>query len=171
MLASRRGPDAAGAGELVGELKELGARAVKVVACDVSTRAGVAALLDEVPQDHPVSGVVHAAGVLDDGVISALTPARVDVVLAAKTDSAWWLHEALRERGAEVGLFVLFSSLAGVIGSPGQGNYAAANSFLDALAEYRQAEGLAATSIAWGRGPRGGDGRPARRDRHRALGS
>nr|WP_267899253.1 type I polyketide synthase [Nocardia stercoris] len=146
VLASRRGPAAPGAPELVEELTALGAR-VRVVACDVSTRAGVDTLLAAVPDGFPLTGVVHAAGVLDDGVISSLTPDRLDAVLAAKADAAWHLHEATRD--LDLALFVAFSSLAGTIGGPGQGNYAAANAFLDAIAVRRRAGGLAATSIAW----------------------
>ncbi|MBO0881790.1 MAG: SDR family NAD(P)-dependent oxidoreductase, partial [Mycobacterium sp.] len=145
VLASRRGPEAPGADALVAELEERGAQ-VRVVACDVSVREQVAHLLDGVP----VTGVVHAAGVLDDGVMSGLTPARVESVLGVKASGAWWLHEELRLQGIDVGMFVLFSSLAGVIGNVGQGSYSAANCFLDALAEYRSAQGLAGTSIAWG---------------------
>ncbi|TJZ76761.1 SDR family NAD(P)-dependent oxidoreductase [Rhodococcus oryzae] len=147
MLASRRGPAASGAADLVTELTGLGAR-VRIVACDVSDRGEVVELLAAVPQDAPLTGVVHAAGVLDDGVVVSLSPDRVDAVLAAKADAAWHLHELTRE--LDLALFVLYSSVAGVLGTPGQGNYAAANMFLDGLAEHRRASGLVATSIAWG---------------------
>jgi NAD(P)-dependent dehydrogenase (short-subunit alcohol dehydrogenase family) len=147
VLASRRGPDAPGARELQGQLEAQGAR-VTVVACDTSDRAQVEALIALVPNEHPLSAVIHAAGVLDSGVIHSLTREMVDRVLAPKLDAAWYLHELTEH--LNLSAFVLFSSVAGVIGSPGQGNYAAANAFLDGLAAYRQARGLVGTSIAWG---------------------
>ncbi|MCF3125762.1 SDR family NAD(P)-dependent oxidoreductase, partial [Streptomyces arenae] len=128
VLVSRRGEQAPGAAELVAQLAGLGARA-RVVACDVSVRAEVERLLAGLPD---LRGVVHAAGAVDDGVVSGLTPERVESVLRPKVDAAWHLHDLTRDKG--LGLFVLFSSAAGVFGSPGQANYAAANVFLDALA-------------------------------------
>jgi acyl carrier protein len=115
------------------------------VACDVSDRDAVCNLVAAIPG---LTGIVHAAGVLDDGVISSLTAHRLDRVLAAKADAAWYLHEATAERS--LNLFVCYSSESGVLGAPGQGNYAAANTFLDALASYRRDQGLPAHSIAWG---------------------
>ncbi len=147
LLASRRGLDAQGAPELKAELEALGA-SVRVAACDVAEREQLEALLDSVPKEHPLDGVVHAAGVLDDGLIGSLTAERLDGVLAPKAGAAWHLHE-LTER-LDLSMFVLFSSAAGTLGSPGQGNYAAANAFLDALAAYRRARGLTGTSMAWG---------------------
>jgi acyl transferase domain-containing protein len=147
VLASRRGADAPGARELQRQLEQHGAR-VTVVACDASDRSQVAALIEAVPKEHPLGAVIHAAGVIDDGVINSLTPERVDRVLAPKLDAAWHLHELTEHMG--LSKFVLFSSASGTLGGPGQGNYAAANAFLDGLAAYRQARGLAGTSIAWG---------------------
>ncbi len=147
VLASRQGSRAAGAGELREELSALGAQ-VDIVACDVSEREQVAALLGSLPAEHPPGAVVHAAGVLDDGVIDLLSAARLDRVLAPKLDGAWHLHELTAE--LELSAFVLFSSVSATLGSAGQGNYSAANAFLDALAAHRRARALPAIAIAWG---------------------
>ncbi|MEU5980471.1 type I polyketide synthase [Streptomyces sp. NPDC047315] len=147
LLTSRRGPEAPGAAELVEGLRRAGAEA-HVVACDVAHRDQVAALLDGIDRAHPLTGVLHAAGVADDAVIGSLTPERIATVLAAKADAAWHLHELTR--GADLAMFTLLSSASGVLGSPGQANYAAANTFLDALAEHRHARGLPAQSQSWG---------------------
>jgi polyketide synthase 12 len=147
VLVSRRGPDAPGAADLVGELEAAGAR-VQVAACDAADRAALAKVIADIPAQHRLSAVIHAAGVLDDAVVTSLTPERVDAVLRAKVDAAWNLHELTRD--LDLSAFVMFSSMAGLVGSSGQGNYSAANSFLDALAVRRHAQGLPAVSLGWG---------------------
>ncbi|MGW4059752.1 SDR family NAD(P)-dependent oxidoreductase [Amycolatopsis sp. NPDC004747] len=171
LLLSRRGRDAPGAAALEAELTAAGA-AVTVAAVDAADRAAVAAVLAALPEDQPVRAVVHAAGVLADGVLESLTPERFEPVLTAKADSAWVLHELTEDAGLDA--FVLFSSDTGTLGSAGQGNYAAANAYLDALASYRRARGLPATSIAWGPWAEGGmaaGGAAADRLRLRGLGA
>ncbi|WP_437612231.1 SDR family NAD(P)-dependent oxidoreductase [Sorangium sp. So ce834] len=148
VLTSRRGLEAPGARELVQSLENLGAETVTVAACDVSKREEVAQVLAGIEAAHPLSAVLHLAGVLDDGVLSSQTPERISRVFAPKVDGALHLHELTRE--LDLSAFVLFSSAAGTLGTSGQSNYAAANSFLDALAAHRRSRGLAATSLAWG---------------------
>jgi acyl transferase domain-containing protein len=147
ILTSRSGPAAPGAAELAAAVAVAGT-AVQITACDAADRPALAALLAGVPADCPLTAVIHTAGVLDDGVISSLTPARIDTVMRPKTDAAWHLHELTAS--APLRSFILFSSAAATFGAAGQGNYAAANAFLDALAGYRRAAGLPATSLAWG---------------------
>ncbi|OBI38683.1 polyketide synthase [Mycobacterium sp. E1386] len=147
VLLSRSGPDAPGSAELIAELEEAGAR-VRAVACDAADREALAAVIADIPASHPLTGVIHAGGVLDDAVVTSLTPERVDAVLRAKVDAAWNLHELTRD--LDLSVFVMFSSMAGLVGSSGQGNYAAANSFLDGLAAHRRALGLPAISLGWG---------------------
>ena len=170
LLSSRSGEAAPGVESLRAELSELGAR-IRVVGCDISNRDQVEALIASAQEPYPLRGVVHAAGLLDDGVIASLTAERVERVLAPKVDGAWHLHELTRHM--ELDLFVLFSSIAATLGGAGQGNYAAANAFLDALAMHRRAHGLVAVSMAWGAWDRlaGMTGRLARADLARIASS
>jgi acyl transferase domain-containing protein/acyl carrier protein len=147
LLVSRRGGEAEGAGALRAGLAELGCEA-RLVACDVADREQLVGLLDSIPAEFPLTGVVHAAGVLEDGVIETLDPRQLERVLRPKLDAAVLLHELTERVGVRE--FVLFSSAAAAVGSPGQGNYAAANAFLDALAQHRRVCGLPAVSLAWG---------------------
>jgi NAD(P)-dependent dehydrogenase (short-subunit alcohol dehydrogenase family)/acyl carrier protein len=147
LLVSRHGPDAEGASALQQELQALGAE-VEIVACDVSQREQLMRLLDSIPREHRLGAVIHAAGVLDDGVIDSLDAERIERAFAPKATAAWHLHELTANAGLSA--FVLFSSAAGMVGAPGQGNYAAANAFLDALAQHRQVRGLPAMALAWG---------------------
>ncbi len=147
LLASRRGPAAAGATQLMDELEALGAR-VSIVACDVGDREAVRELLEYVPTELPLGAVVHAAGTLDNSVVESLTAESLDRVLRPKVDGAWHLHQLTAD--LDLSAFVLYSSAFGLLGNPGAANYAAANTFLDALAAHRRARGLSGTSIAWG---------------------
>ncbi len=153
VLTSRRGPDAPGAAELRAELEDLGAK-VTVAACDVADRDALAGLLAAIPADAPLSAVVHAAGLGQDLMIDDTRPEDFAEIVAAKTAGAAHLDDLLGDTPLDA--FVLFSSIAGVWGSGGQAAYAAANAFLDGLAERRRAQGRAVTSVAWG--PWGGSG-------------
>ncbi|WP_425471332.1 SDR family NAD(P)-dependent oxidoreductase [Saccharothrix texasensis] len=145
LITSRRGPDAPGAAELRADLVAAGADVV-IEACDTADADAVGALLAGIPARHPLTAVVHAAGVADNALLTDLTPDQVDAVLRAKVDAAWHLHRQTTDLAA----FVLVSSSAAVVAGAGQANYAAANAFLDALAEHRHAAGLPATSLAYG---------------------
>ncbi|WP_166020642.1 SDR family NAD(P)-dependent oxidoreductase, partial [Streptomyces chilikensis] len=153
LLVSRRGPAAPGADALRDELTALGAQ-VTVAACDTGDRDALAALLASVPEDRPLSAVVHTAAVLDDSVIDSLGLEQIDRALHAKARAAFNLHELTAGLGLKA--FVLFSSFGGTVGTPGQGNYAPGNAVLDALAVHRRGRGLPATSVAWGAWAGGG---------------
>jgi len=147
VLASRTGPATEQARTLAAELAGLGTQ-VRAVACDIADRDALSALLAGLPADEPLTAVYHAAGVLDDGVADAMTREQLATVLRGKAGGARHLHELTRH--LDLSAFVLFSSFAATIGNPGQANYAAANAYLDALAEQRRHDGMTATSIAWG---------------------
>ncbi|MEU6671190.1 SDR family NAD(P)-dependent oxidoreductase [Streptomyces sp. NPDC046727] len=147
VLASRRGAAAPGSADLVAELAAAGAT-VRFETCDVTDRAALDALLAKVTAEAPLTAVVHTAGALDDGVLTELDADRLPGVLRPKADAAWHLHELTKDR--DLSAFVLFSSAAATLGTPAQANYAAANAFLDALAERRRAAGLPGTAAAWG---------------------
>jgi acyl transferase domain-containing protein len=149
VLTGRGGQSGRGGrgGGVADELAALGARA-RIAACDAADPDAVAALLGSIDPEHPLTAVVHAAGVLDDGTLDTLDAARLDTVLRPKADGAWHLHRLTEH--LDLDAFVLFSSVAGTIGTPGQANYAAANTFLDELARHRRARGRTATSLSWG---------------------
>ncbi|WP_370672249.1 MULTISPECIES: SDR family NAD(P)-dependent oxidoreductase [Streptomyces] len=146
-LTSRRGLQADGAHQLLHELTDLGAD-VTVTACDIADADQLAALLASVPDAHPLTAVVHTAGVVQDATLGNLSPEHLDAVLRPKADAAWNLHQQTLH--LDLSAFVLYSSAAGTLGNPGQANYAAANTFLDALAHHRHTHGLPATSLSWG---------------------
>ncbi|MFC8129716.1 SDR family NAD(P)-dependent oxidoreductase [Streptomyces sp. NPDC057302] len=147
LLVSRSGSAADGAAELAARLEALGAEAT-FVAADLSEPGAVAELIAGVDPAHPLTGVVHAAGVLDNALIGSQSPERLARVWAAKAAAARQLHEATREM--RLAMFVMFSSFASTLGTPGQANYASANAYCDALAVHRRAQGRAGLSVAWG---------------------
>src|SRR5262249_28697141 len=144
---SRRGPAAPDADELRQELTTLGAQ-VTITASDTTDRDAIRAVFDSVQAEHPLTAVIHTAGVLDDGLITSLTPDRIGAVLAPKVTAAQHLHDLTAD--LDLASFVLYPSAAATFGSPGQASYAAANAYLDALATRRRARGLPATSLSWG---------------------
>ncbi|WP_255279073.1 type I polyketide synthase [Actinomadura madurae] len=173
LLLSRTGERAPEAGKLAAELSALDVH-VTFASCDTADRDSLAGALALVPPEHPVTAVVHAAGIVDDAPAHLLTAERLAAVLRPKVGTAWHLHRLIEEHDLPVESFVLFSSVAGLLGGAGQGNYAAANAFLDALAAHRRGLGLPAASLAWGpwEAPEGMAGRlaPADRSRFRRLG-
>ncbi|MFW6725303.1 type I polyketide synthase, partial [Streptomyces sp. MAR4 CNY-716] len=146
-LASRSGPDHPNAAALTGELTALGAQ-VTITTCDTTDADAVRTLVDSIDSDHPLTAVIHTAGVLNDTVLGKLTPDQLHPVLAPKVDAAYHLHQATKH--LDLAHFILYSSAAGTLGNPGQANYAAANTYLDALAHHRTRQGLPTTSLAWG---------------------
>ncbi|MEU5869269.1 beta-ketoacyl reductase, partial [Nonomuraea sp. NPDC047529] len=149
LLASRRGPHAPGADQLRQDLHTAGAH-VDIIACDLSDPTQIAALLQRIPARHPLTAIYHTAGILNDATLTTLNPAQTDQVLQPKADAAWHLHQATTSLGLDLAQFVLYSSSAATLDSAGQGNYSAANAFLDALAVHRTRLGLPAQSLAWG---------------------
>ncbi|MEU5540492.1 SDR family oxidoreductase, partial [Streptomyces sp. NPDC020362] len=154
VLTSRSGPGAQGVAALAAELAAQGTR-VDVAACDVCDRADLSALVAWTGTSGPaLSVVMHTAGVLDDGVVDRLSAPRLATALGAKAAGAALLDEVTAD--LDLDAFVLFSSAASTLGTAGQGNYAAANAFLDALAENRRARGLTALTVSWGAWAGGG---------------
>ncbi|MFI9358440.1 type I polyketide synthase [Streptomyces lydicus] len=147
LLAGRRGGAAPGAAELASDLNGLGAE-VRFAAVDVADRDAVAAMIEAVPDRHPLTAVIHAAGVVDDAPVTSLTAEQIDRVMRVKADGAWHLHELTA--GHPLTAFILVSSVMGTLGGAGQGGYTAANAFLDALAVHRRAQGMPALALAWG---------------------
>ncbi len=147
LLLSRRGGSAPGAEDLIEELGRLGCEA-QAMACDVADRDALARVLDSIPNTRPLTAVIHTAGIVEDGLIGSLDAGRLERAMRPKVDAVVNLHELTSH--LSLSDFVLFSSISGVIGSPAQANYAAANSFMDAFAAHRRAEGLSSISLAWG---------------------
>jgi acyl transferase domain-containing protein/NADP-dependent 3-hydroxy acid dehydrogenase YdfG len=147
LLVSRSGDDAEEAAALVEDLRTSGVR-VTLAACDVADRDALTALLREIPDEHPLTAVVHAAGALDDSGVAALTAEHIEQVLRPTVEAALHLHELTKWHNLSD--FILFSSISGTLGNAGQAAYAAGHAFLDGLAHLRRAEGLPALSLAWG---------------------
>ncbi|MFF9703510.1 SDR family NAD(P)-dependent oxidoreductase [Streptomyces griseofuscus] len=146
-LLSRSGRQARGITAVISDLERLGA-SVRVFEADVTDAECLRTVLAELRAERPLAGVVHAAGFLDDAIVPNMTPEQLHRVLASKVDSALNLDAATR--ADDLRFFTVFSSLYGVLGGPGQANYAAANSYLDHFAQWRRTQGRPANSIAWG---------------------
>lgn len=153
VLTSRRGMESPGADTFVAELASLGAKAT-IIGGDIADLDSLRSIMQLFTADRPLRGLIHAAGVVDSGIISSLTPQKCATTFAPKVDGLWNLHQLTKDM--DLDLFMMFSSISGIMGLPGLGNYAAANSFIDVLAYLRQAQGLPATSVAYGTW--GGDG-------------
>src|SRR5262249_14899707 len=146
LLLSRRGPHAPGAADLAADLETAGASTV-ITACDVTSRPDLEAALAGIPADHPLTAVIHTAGTTSDATITTMDPPQVEPVLPPTPDAPWPLPQLTQAPPRAA--FVLFSPAAGQLGAPGRGNYAAANTSLDALPPWRHRHGLPATSLAW----------------------
>ncbi|EEQ28107.1 polyketide synthase [Microsporum canis CBS 113480] len=153
VIMSRHGMESLNAGTFVAELGKLGAK-VTIIGGDVADLDSLKSVMKLFTADRPLRGVIHAAGVVDSGILSSLTPQKCSTTFAPKVDGLWNLHELTKDMDLDV--FMMFSSISGIMGLPGLGNYAAANSFIDVLAHLRRAQGLPATSVAYG--VWGGDG-------------
>ncbi|KAG8534309.1 putative PKS/NRPS-like protein biosynthetic cluster [Bacidia gigantensis] len=147
VLTSRRGMKTPNAEALIGELAQLNAKAT-IIACDVGDFESIKSLTETFNEERPLRGVIHAAGLVDNGILSTLTPQQFASTFRPKVDGAWYLHKFTQDMNLD--FFMMFSSVSGVLGLPGLANYASANAFVDALAHIRQAQGLPATSIAYG---------------------
>lgn len=153
LLLSRQGERTSGATALRQELQQAGAK-VTIAACDVADKTALSQALAQVPLDYPLTSVIHLAGVIQDGSFELMTHQDLAAVLRSKLYSAMYLDELTQSH--TLSSFILFSSLSGLLGTPGQANYAAANTFLDALAQRRRINGQPAISMAWGPWDEGG---------------
>src|SRR5688500_2320979 len=161
VLTSRSGASSPEAAEFVAELEDRGVN-LQIISADIGLSGDVKRLFAEIQGgDQPLRGVFHLAMVIDDAPLVSLTPERMRAVVTPKAQGAWLLHEATR--GMKLDCFVMFSSVSSIFGNPGQGNYSAANAFLDSLAHHRQALGLPALTVNWG--VLGGEGYVARNER------
>ena len=146
VLVGRNNPNEK-AQQIITELESQGAT-IEIAQADITNYESINNIVVETRNSTSLRGVIHAAGILDDGVLQNQTWEKFNKVLAPKVIGAWNLHQCTRS--IDLDFFVMFSSIASLVGSPGQGNYAAANASLDAIANYRQSIGLPALSINWG---------------------